>query len=186
MGRAMPDDAPAGSEADSDALRRLLDASFVIRVSHLGRRSGLPRVLETTFSWDGADKIQLSGYPGKRDWVANMGANPGVTVYTVEGAPWLAVPARARVIRSREERTPRLIAYVQRWLRLPRGQRAVIRWALRAVRLNRALGLPWWGPFYCVRRIFDAMPCVELTLEGPPVRRSAPPPPPTLPRRSGG
>ena len=181
----MPNDAPTGPDSDAADLRRLLDASFVIRVSHAGRRSGLPRVLETTFSWDGADKIVLSGYPGKRDWVANMGANPEVTVYTAEGSPWLAVPARARALRSRKERTPRLIAYVRRWLRLPGGQRALIRCALHAVTLNRALGLPWWGPFYCVRRIFDAMPCVELTLEGPPVRRSAPPPPPTLPRRGG-
>jgi len=179
----MPD-ADAHPNADADALRRILDASFVIRVSHAGRRSGLPRILETTFHWDGADKIVLSGYPGKRDWVANMGANPSVVVYTVEGAPRLAVPAAARVLRSREERTPALVAYVQRWLRLPGSRRALIRCALRAVAVNRAMRLPWWGPFYCVRRIFDAMPCVELTLTGPPVRWSEPPPAPTLPRRA--
>ena len=63
-----------------DALRRILDASFVIRVSHVGRKSGRPRVLETTYYWDRGNKIYLSGYPGRRDWVANMSANPTLTL----------------------------------------------------------------------------------------------------------
>ncbi len=165
-----------------DSFRRALETSFVIRVTHRGRRSGLPRVLETTYYWDGVEKIYLSGYPGKRDWVANMGAHPEVTVYTVERGRWFAASATARVLRSREERTPYVMAYVRHWLRLGGGQRRLIRWALRAVHLNRALHLPWWGPFYCIRRVFDSMPCVELTLTSAPVARDAPPPDPTLPR----
>lgn len=164
-----------------DDLRRILDASFAVRVSHTGRRTGALRVLETTYSWDGRGRIVLSGYPGKRDWVANMAADPNVVVYTVEGRPWLEAPARARVVRSRTERLPYILGYVERWSNLPGNRRAVIEWVLRAVRLNRALHLPWWGPFYCVRRIFDRMPCVELTLTGPPRLRSAPPPRPTVP-----
>lgn len=169
-----------------DAFRRALDAGFIIRVSHRGRRSGLPRVLETTYYWDGAAKIYLSGYPGKRDWVANMGADPDVTVYTVEGRPWFAAPASARVVRSRKERTPYVMAYVRHWLRLGGGQRQLIRWVLTAARVNRALRLPWWGPFYCIRRVFDAMPCVEITLTGAPAAMNTPPPDPTLPRGTGG
>lgn len=168
-----------------DAFRRALGTSFVIRVTHTGRRSGLPRVLETTYYWDGAEKIYLSGYPGRRDWVANMGANPDATVYTVEHGQWFAVPATARVLRVREERTPYVMAYVRHWLRLGGGQRRLVRWALAAVRVNRALHLPWWGPFYCIRRIFDSMPCVEVTLTGTPVAMDAPPPEPTLPRSTG-
>ena len=168
-----------------DAFRRALSTSFVIRVTHTGRRSGLPRVLETTYYWDGAEKIYLSGYPGRRDWVANMGANPDATVYTVEHGQWFAVPATARVLRVREERTPYVMAYVRHWLRLGGGQRRLVRWALAAVRVNRALHLPWWGPFYCIRRIFDSMPCVEVTLTGTPVAMDAPPPEPTLPRSTG-
>lgn len=165
-----------------DAFRRALETSFAIRVTHRGRRSGLPRVLETTYYWDGVGKVYLSGYPGKRDWVANMGAYPEVTVYTVERGRWFAASATARVLRSREERTPYVMAYVRHWLRLGGGQRRLIQWVLRAVRLNRALRLPWWGPFYCIRRVFDSMPCVELTLTSAPVARDAPPPDPTLPR----
>lgn len=168
-----------------DTFRRVLDASFVIRVTHRGRRSGLPRVLETTYYWDGAGKIYLSGYPGKRDWVANMGADPDVTVYTVEGGWRFAAPATARVVRSRDERVPYIMAYVRHWLRLGGGQRRLVRWALTAARMNRALRLPWWGPFYCIRRVLDAMPCVELTLAGNPVPMDAPPPEPTLPRGAG-
>ncbi len=167
--------------AVDDTFRRVLDASFVIRVTHQGRRSGLPRVLESTYCWDGAGKIYLSGYPGKRDWVANMAAHPDVTVYTVEGGWWFAAPARARVVRSREERLPYIMEYVRHWLRLGGGQRGLIRWVLAAVRVNRALHLPWWGPFYCIRRVFDAMPCVELTLTGPAAGTGSPPPEPTLP-----
>ena len=167
------------------AFHRALSTSFAIRVTHRGRRSGLPRVLETTYYWDGAERIYLSGYPGRRDWVANMGADPDVTVFTVERGQWFAAPATARVLRSRRERTPYVMAYVRHWLRLGGGQRGLIRWALAAVRVNRALRLPWWGPFYCVRRVFDAMPCVELTLTGAPVPLDAPPPEPTLPRSTG-
>ena len=161
--------------------RRILNASFVVRVSHTGRRTGIPRILETTYSWDGRNRIVLSGYPGKRDWVANMDAAPDVAVYTVEGRPWLEAPARARVVRSRTERVPYILGYVERWSNLPGNQRAVIKWVLCAVRLNRALRLPWWGPFYCIRRIFDRMPCVELTLTGPVRLHRAPPPEPTVP-----
>ena len=168
------------------AFREALRASFVIRVAHRGRRSGLPRVLETTYRWDDAGKIYLSGYPGKRDWVANMGANPDVAVYTVERGQWFVAPATARVVRSRAERTPYIMAYVRHWLRLPGAERRLIRWALAAASVNRALRLPWWGPFYCVRRVFDAMPCVELTLTGPASASSEPPPAPTLPRRPTG
>ena len=164
-----------------DAFHRALNTSFVIRVTHKGRRSGLPRVLETTYYWDGTGRIYLSGYPGRRDWVANMGADPNVTVFTVERGQWFAAPATARVLRSRQERTPYVMAYVRHWLRLGGGQRGVIRWVLAAVRANRALRLPWWGPFYCIRRVFDSMPCVELTLSGAPVPLYAPPPEPTLP-----
>lgn len=168
-----------------DAFGRALSTSFVIRVTHKGRRSGLPRVLETTYYWDGQGKIYISGYPGRRDWVANMGADPDATVYTVERGQWFAAPATARVLRAREERTPYVMAYVRHWLRLGGGQRRLIRWALAAVRMNRALRLPWWGPFYCIRRVFDSMPCVELTLTGTPVPLGAPPPEPTLPRSTG-
>ncbi len=166
-----------------DALRRILRQSFVVRVSHRGRRTGIQRVLETTYVWDGGVRVYLSGYPGRRDWVANMAADPHVTLYTVEARPGYAVPAKARVLRGREERTPHVLAFVERWASRGAGGWP-LRLALRAVRLNRALRLPWWGPFYPVRRLLDAMPCVELEIVGEPVVRRDPPPRPTGARRA--
>ncbi|MDP6824159.1 MAG: nitroreductase family deazaflavin-dependent oxidoreductase, partial [Dehalococcoidia bacterium] len=68
-----------------EELRRILDSSFVLRTTMTRRRSGGLRTVETTYTWDGVDRIYLSGYPGPRDWVASMGANPSVLVTTVEG-----------------------------------------------------------------------------------------------------
>ena len=162
-----------------DDLRHILQASFFIRVSHRGRRTGAARVLETTYVWDGVDRIYLSGYPGRRDWVANMHADPDVTVHTVEGARWYDIPARARVVRRRGERMEHVLDFIARWAGRGRGPGAVLRLALGAVRLNHALHLPWWGPFYLARRVLDRMPCVELVLVGAPTPRRGPPPEPT-------
>ncbi len=63
-------------------LQAILEKSFFIRVTMTRRRSGTPRTVETTYVWDGARQIVISGYPGPRDWVANMGANPDVTLTT--------------------------------------------------------------------------------------------------------
>ena len=179
---------PTPSPALPDALRRALRESFVVRVSHRGRRTGIRRVLETTFTWDGGLRVYLSGYPGRRDWVANMAADPHVTLHTVEAHPRYDVPARARVLNrgtegARDERTDHILAFVQRWANRGAGG-LPLRLALRAVRLNRALRLPWWGPFYLARRVLDAMPCVELEIVGQPVVRRDPPPAPTSARRT--
>ena len=174
---------PGPSPALPDGLRRTLRDSFVVRVSHRGRRTGIQRVLETTFTWDGGVRVYLSGYPGHRDWVANMAADPNVTLHTVETQPRYDIPAKARVLRGREERTDHVLDFVERWASRGAGG-LVLRLALRAVRLNRALRLPWWGPFYLVRRVLDAMPCVELEMVGEPVVRRTAPPAPTGARRT--
>ena len=171
------------SPALPDELRRALGKSFVVRVSHRGRRTGLPRVLETTYVWDGGVRVYLSGYPGRRDWVANMAADPNVTLHTVESRPGYDVPARARVLRGRDERTGHVLDFIERWAGRGAGGWP-LRLALRAVHLNRAMRLPWWGPFYLVRRLLDAMPCVELEFTGEPVVRRGPPPAPTGVRRA--
>ncbi len=147
----------------------------------LGRRSGVTRVVETTYVWNGGPQLYLSGYPGARDWVANMRAHPDVTVHTVEGNRWYDIPGRARVVRSREERTPYVLAFIDRWS--SRGGAGLpFQWTLKAVRINHRLRLPWWGPFYLVRRILDRMPCVEITFTGAPVPRPSGPPQPTTHR----
>ncbi len=141
------------------------------------RRSGTPRTIETTYVWDGGNRIVISGYPGRRDWVANMGANPDVTVHTVEGDRWFDIPATARVLRDRNERVPHLLAFIEHWAERPGFPRRRFMFVLNMIKLNRRLHLPWWGPFYFVRKIFDQMPCVEITFVGEPVARPGGPPP---------
>jgi hypothetical protein len=164
-----------------DALRAVLATSFYIRAT-VTRRNGRSRTVEMTYFWDGHDRIYFSGYPGKRDWVASMAREPAMTVHTVEGDRWFDLPARARVLRKREERLPYLLTYIEHWARRPGYPRWQIRLFLGAVRCNRRLHLPWWGPFLYVRRILDRMPCVEVTFTGPATNRPFGPPPLSEPR----
>jgi hypothetical protein len=164
-------------------LRRVLAESFAIRTT-LRRKDGSPRTLETTYGWTGEPRIVLSGFPGPRDWVASLANDPEVTVHTVEGSPGFDIPGRARVLRDREERMPHLIAFIERWSTRPGFPRRRFGLLLGAVKCNRRLGLPWWGPFYLARRIFDAMPCVVIDFVGEPQRRTGPPPAVTPPREA--
>ncbi len=152
----------------TDELRRILDLSFVLRTTMTRRRSGGKRTIETTYTWDGSDCVYLSGYPGRRDWVANMGAHAEVVVTTVEGDRNYVIPATARVLKDRNERVEHLLAFIDRWAERPGFPRKRFRFLLGAIRLNRRLRLPWWGPFFLVRRILDQMPCVELRFTGEP------------------
>lgn len=157
-------------------LQRILQTSFAIR-STVTRRNGTLRVVETTYHWPGDDTVVLSGHPGKRDWVASMKRHPEVTLHTVESRPWFDIPARARVVRDLDEKVPLLVGFVTRW-----SSRSLPMWlqfkvAFAALRVNQALGLPWWGPFGAARRIFEQMPCVVLTMTGPPTRRDEGGPP---------
>ena len=158
-------------------LQAILENSFFIRVTMTRRRSGTPRTIETTYVWNGARQIVISGYPGPRDWVANMGANPDITVHTVEGDRWFDIAATARVLRDRNERVPHLLAFIEHWAEQPTFPRRRFMFLINMIKLNRRLHLPWWGPFYFARKILDQMPCVEITLTGEPTRREGRPPP---------
>lgn len=165
-------------------LQRILRDSFALRTS-LTRKTGQRRTIETTYWWDGAREIELSGFPGKRDWVASLARNPAVIVHTVELGPFWEIDGRARVLRDPAERMPYLMHFIERWMGRPGFPRRSFAFALGAVKLNQRLGLGWWGPFRLARRIFDAMPCVVITLVGEPRRRRTPPPEPDQPRPPG-
>ena len=170
----MPADLP-------DDLRQALAHDFFIRFTVKGRKSGKPRTTETTFVWDGDSRLFISGYPGKRDYIANLAAGPDVVVHTVERGLYYDIPATARVLRDRRERTAPLLAFLDRWAARPEASRPVFRCAVEAMKLNHRFRLPWCGPFWLAQRILDRMPCAELTLVGTPTRRSMPPPAPVIP-----
>jgi deazaflavin-dependent oxidoreductase (nitroreductase family) len=169
-----------------EELKQALERDFFIRFTTRGRRTGEFRTTETTFVWptvvEQPGLIYVSGYPGKRDWVANAVAHPEVIIHTVERGLYYDIPATARVISDRNERTDPLLAFLDRWANRPEAKQRVFGWIVAAIRLNRRLHLPWWGPFYLARRIMDRMPCLELTFTGSPIRTGTPPPAATAQR----
>jgi len=85
-----------------DAARQALERDRTIDITTTGRRSGRARRLETWFfNVDG--RIYLTGSPGRRDWLANLRANPELTFHLKQSVR-ADLPARARVIDEPGER----------------------------------------------------------------------------------
>ena len=64
-----------------------------IDLTTVGRRSGEPRRIEIWW-FHVEDRFIITGTPGRRDWLANIHANPKVTIH-VDG---LDIPARAKPV----------------------------------------------------------------------------------------
>ncbi|MEJ7837168.1 MAG: nitroreductase/quinone reductase family protein [Thermomicrobiales bacterium] len=63
-----------------DHIQNALETDCVIDITTIGRSSGTPRRIETWFYRVG-DRYYLTGSPGKRDWLANLKANPAFTFH---------------------------------------------------------------------------------------------------------
>lgn len=74
---------------------RALAKDRTIDITTTGRRSGLPRRIETWF-YRMDDEIYLTGSPGRRDWYANLVQSPGFTFHlkqsVVADLPAIAAP----------------------------------------------------------------------------------------------
>ena len=85
-----------------DNVKQALERDRTIDITTTGRQSGRPRRLEIWFhNLDG--RIYITGLPGRRDWYANIVANPEFTFHlkqTVQADP----PGRARPIADEQER----------------------------------------------------------------------------------
>lgn len=66
------------------------------------------------FSFDG--RLYISGMPGPRAWLANVAADPRLTVH-LKGDVVADLPGRARVIRDRDERRALLRRITRHWRR---------------------------------------------------------------------
>jgi len=63
-----------------DAIRRALETDRLIDITTTGRQSGQPRRIEIgVYYLDG--QLYLTGSPGRRNWLANLTANPRLTVH---------------------------------------------------------------------------------------------------------
>ena len=73
-----------------------------IDITTTGARSGEPRRIEI-WAWPLDGVLYLTGSPGRRDWYANLKAEPAFTVHLKRGAQ-ADLPAHARLIEDPEER----------------------------------------------------------------------------------
>lgn len=68
---------------DTATIQRLA-ATRTIDLTTIGRRSGRPSRIEIWwFHVDG--RFIISGTPGRRDWMANLLADPRLTIHTADG-----------------------------------------------------------------------------------------------------
>lgn len=98
-----------------EAIREAMDAGGIADITTIGRKTGLPRRIEIYFHhFDG--HYYLTGRPGrKRDWEANIVANPEFTLHLKRG-----VTADVRVVGEPEpdpEERARILrrALVESW-----------------------------------------------------------------------
>jgi deazaflavin-dependent oxidoreductase (nitroreductase family) len=85
-----------------ERVRQALANDRTIDITTTGRSSGLPRRIETWF-YRVDDEIYLTGSPGRRDWYANLLANPDFTFHLKQSVA-ADLPARAAPITDPEER----------------------------------------------------------------------------------
>jgi deazaflavin-dependent oxidoreductase (nitroreductase family) len=85
-----------------ERVRQALANDRTIDITTTGRISGLPRRIETWFYRVG-DQIYLTGSPGRRDWYANLLANPDFTFHLKQSVV-ADLPARAAPVTDPAER----------------------------------------------------------------------------------
>jgi deazaflavin-dependent oxidoreductase (nitroreductase family) len=85
-----------------ERVRQALASDRTIDITTTGRSSGLPRRIETWF-YRVDDQVYLTGSPGRRDWYANLLANPDFTFHLKQSVA-ADLPARAAPITDPEER----------------------------------------------------------------------------------
>jgi len=93
-------------------VKRALEHDRTIDITTTGRRSGRPSRIEIWFhNLDG--RIYITGLPGRRDWYANIVANPDFTFH-LKQTTQADLPARARPITDEAERREILAEILQR------------------------------------------------------------------------
>jgi deazaflavin-dependent oxidoreductase (nitroreductase family) len=85
-----------------EPVRRALAKDRTIDITTTGRQTGEPRRIEV-WMFRANGRAFLSGAPGRRDWFANLLANPEFTLHLKQSAR-ADLPARAHPITGEEER----------------------------------------------------------------------------------
>jgi deazaflavin-dependent oxidoreductase (nitroreductase family) len=94
-----------------DALRQ----GGVIDITTVGRRSGQPRRIEIVF-FNVGGRVYITGLPGRRAWMANLGADPHLIFHLKHGLS-ADLAATARIISDESERRRVLEVALVSWKR---------------------------------------------------------------------
>ena len=90
----LPADVAASVRAELDAAA---EGPITVDITTTGRRSGEPRRIEIWIVRV-RDSIVIGGTPGRRDWLANLRADPSITVHFKERGELVDVPGTAAEI----------------------------------------------------------------------------------------
>lgn len=94
-------------------IENALNQDDTIDITTIGRKSGRPRRIEIWFKRVNG-RTYITGTPGRRDWYANLQANPLFTFHLKQSLR-ADLPARARLITDEAERRRILSAPVMAW-----------------------------------------------------------------------
>jgi deazaflavin-dependent oxidoreductase (nitroreductase family) len=97
------------------AIERALKTDSLIDMTTTGRKTAHPHRIEIAFhNFDAV--LYITGLPGKRDWYANLEANPQFTFHLKQSTQ-ADIPARAIPITDEVERRRILAKVVEKWNR---------------------------------------------------------------------
>ena len=85
-----------------DAIRKALENDLVIDITTTGKTTERPRRKEIWFhNVDG--QLYITGLPGRRDWYANLAANPQF-IFHLKGSAKADLPAKAMPVKDKSRR----------------------------------------------------------------------------------
>ena len=97
----------------NSAIEHALKSDGLIDITTVGRKTGKSKKIEIAFhNFDGV--LYISGMPGRRDWYANLVANPQFTFHLKQSTR-ADFPARAIPITDEAERRRVLSKIVAKW-----------------------------------------------------------------------
>ena len=86
----------------NEAIAQALEKDRLIDITTTGRKSGRPHRVEIGFHILD-DVLFIAGIPGRRDWLANLAANPQFTFHLKESVQ-MDIPATATLITVESKR----------------------------------------------------------------------------------
>jgi deazaflavin-dependent oxidoreductase (nitroreductase family) len=98
-----------------EAIRAALQRGGLIDITTTGRRSGRPRRIEIAF-FNVGGRVYITGFPGRRGWLANLRADPRLTVH-LKRRVTADLPAQARIVADDAERRLVVGAACRAWNR---------------------------------------------------------------------